>query len=100
VLVSAPWGPLPLGTIVVAESSWCVTHDPKRKKVAFDAIVAVVPRYSLSGFRAGVAATWRAMPNDNDDAFKLVVFKISNADFDLAAWVRVRDFDLTGDAVK
>jgi hypothetical protein len=24
--------------------SWCVTHDPKRKKVAFGAVVAVVPR--------------------------------------------------------
>jgi hypothetical protein len=28
-------------------SSWCVTHDPKRKKVALDAVVAVVLRYSL-----------------------------------------------------
>lgn len=27
-------------------SSWCVTHDPKRK-VVFDAVVAVVLRYSL-----------------------------------------------------
>jgi hypothetical protein len=30
--------------------------------------------------------------------FKLVIFNIVNADFDLAAWVR--DFDLTGDAVE
>jgi hypothetical protein len=46
--------------------SWCVTHDPKRK-VAFDAVVTVAPRYSLQGFRAGVmAATWRAMPNEHD----------------------------------
>ena len=28
-------------------SSWCAMHDPKRKKVAFDAVVAVVLRCSL-----------------------------------------------------
>jgi hypothetical protein len=28
-------------------SSWCVTHDLERKKAAFDAVVAVVPHYSL-----------------------------------------------------
>ncbi|KAF8494337.1 hypothetical protein F5888DRAFT_1716908 [Russula emetica] len=44
------------------------THDPKRKKVAFDPVVTVVPHYLLEGFRGGVvAATWRAMPNDDDD---------------------------------
>jgi hypothetical protein len=35
-----------------------------------------------------------------DDDFKLVVFKIGNADFDLAARAWVRDFDLAGDAVE
>jgi hypothetical protein len=28
-------------------SSWYVTHGPKRNKVAFDAVVAVVLRYSF-----------------------------------------------------
>jgi hypothetical protein len=32
-----------------------------------------------------------------EDDFKLVVFNVSNSDFDLAAWVR--DSDLAGDAV-
>jgi hypothetical protein len=44
--------------------------------------------------RSSVAAA------DDDDDFKLVVFKIGNADFDLAVWARVRDFDLAGDAVE
>jgi len=82
------------------------THDPKRKKVAFDPVVTVVPHCLLEGFRGGVvAATWRAMPKDDDesdDDFKLVVLKIGNhdADFDLAAWACVRQFDLAGDAEK
>jgi hypothetical protein len=32
--------------------------------------------------------------------FKVVVFKIGNDDFDLAAWAWVRDFDLADDAVE
>jgi hypothetical protein len=47
--------------------------------------------------RSFVAATAAA---DDDDDFKLVVFRIGNADFDLAAWVWVRDFDLPSDAVE
>jgi len=39
-----------------------------------------------------------ATGDDDDDDFKLVVFKIGNADFDLAACLGT-DFDLTGDAV-
>jgi hypothetical protein len=50
-------------------SFWCVTHDPihPKRKVTFNAVVAVAPRYSLQGFRAGVmTATWRAMLNEHD----------------------------------
>jgi hypothetical protein len=35
-----------------------------------------------------------------DGGFKLVVFKIGNADFDLAAWSWVRDFNLAGGVVE
>jgi len=49
------------------------THDPKRKKVAFDPVVTVVPHCLLEGFRGGVvAATWRAMPKDDDDGRPLL----------------------------
>jgi hypothetical protein len=48
--------------------------------------------------RSSVAAT--ATATADDDVFKLVVFKIGNADFDLAAWTWLRDFDLAGDAVE
>lgn len=52
------------------------------------------------------------MPNDHDvghplfaaaaasDDFKLVIFKIGNADFDMVACAWVRDLYLTGDAVE
>lgn len=45
--------------------------------------------------RSSVAAA----ATDGED-FKLVVFRIGNADFDLAARAWVRDFDLAGDAVE
>ena len=42
-------------------SSRCVTHDPKRKRIAFDVLCRV------TCFQAGeVAGTWRAIPNDHD----------------------------------
>jgi hypothetical protein len=49
--------------------------------------------------RSSVAATTTATTDDDND-FKLVVFKTSNADSDLAAWAWVRDFDHPGDAVE
>jgi hypothetical protein len=48
--------------------------------------------------RSSVAATAAAAADDDD--FRLVVFKIGSAEFDLAAWVCVRVFDLAGDAVE
>ena len=89
-------------------------HDPKRLKVAFDAVVTLVPRCSPAGV---VAATRRAMPDDHvgrpllpltasaaaaadDDDSKPVVFKMGNAGFDLAAWACVWDFDVAGDVVE
>jgi hypothetical protein len=51
--------------------------------------------------RSSVATTAAdAAATDVDDDFKLVVFKIGNADFDLVARAEVRDFDLAGDAVE
>ena len=91
-------------------------HSPKRKKVAFDAVVAIEPHYSLQVFRAGmVRATCRAIRNDHDNSRRLpllpsaiatvvstaaykskfIVFKLGNADFGRLGWVR--DFDLAGD---
>jgi hypothetical protein len=46
--------------------------------------------------RSSVAATATAVAGDDDD-FKLVVFRIGNADFDLAVWVCVRGLDFAGD---
>jgi hypothetical protein len=46
--------------------------------------------------RSPISST--AMAAAAEDAFKLVIFNIGNADFDLEAWVR--DFDLAGDAVE
>ena len=50
--------------------------------------------------RSFVAATAAAAAAADGDDFKLVVFKIGNADFDLPAWTWERDFDLAGDAVE
>jgi hypothetical protein len=41
-----------------------------------------------------LAATATAAVAADDDDFKLVVFKIGNADFDLVAWPWVRYLDL------
>jgi len=50
--------------------------------------------------RPSVAVTSAADDNDDNDDSKLVVFKIDNADFDLAVSASVRDFDLAEDVVE
>jgi len=47
-----------------------------------------------------VAATVTAAVGGGNDDFKLVVFRIGNADFDLVARDWLRDLDLAGDAVE
>ena len=49
--------------------------------------------------RSSVAVTATADVVADDD-FRLVVFKIGKADFDLAARAWMRDFDLASDAVE
>ena len=119
---------VPFATIVVALPRrgavvrlGVATHDPKHKKVAFDCCGCCCVRATRFEDFGLWRRRWRrlgdlerAMPNDHDrrssvaviataaaaedDDFKLVVFKIGNADFDFAAWVWVRDFDLAGDS--
>ncbi len=50
--------------------------------------------------RSTVAATVTAAVGGGNDDFKLVVFRIGNADFDLVARDWLRDLDLAGDAVE
>jgi hypothetical protein len=97
--------------------SWCVTHDPKGKKVL---LLLFCRATHFKNF--GLGWRWRlgercrttttsvvrccnghchcSAADDDDDVFKLVVFKIGNADFNLVAWAWVRDLDLPGDAVE